>query len=201
MQTFLPYADFAESASVLDQKRLGKQRVETLQIFQALTGRRLVNTSKTIDTGRVRRKKIYIGEDELRAGEEIEEQDFEIIEVPVMKTITLPRSEWRIEHTHVGWDNHPATKMWTQQGAALLDYQTAICNEWTRRGYKDTCLEKTEFIFLDAVNYMEMGLGPKWLGREDIHASHRANLLRKDPEHYGQFGWTEEPMDGYIWPV
>ena len=37
MQTFLPYPDFAESASVLDRQRLGKQRVETLQVMKALT--------------------------------------------------------------------------------------------------------------------------------------------------------------------
>ncbi|OQO93760.1 cytoplasmic protein [Saccharomonospora piscinae] len=37
MQTFLPYPDFAESARVLDQRRLGKQRVETLQVLRALT--------------------------------------------------------------------------------------------------------------------------------------------------------------------
>ena len=37
MQTFLPYPDFAASAAVLDQRRLGKQRVETLQILRALT--------------------------------------------------------------------------------------------------------------------------------------------------------------------
>ena len=36
MQTFLPYASFAESAAVLDSPRLGKQRVETLQIARAL---------------------------------------------------------------------------------------------------------------------------------------------------------------------
>ncbi|MBG6217158.1 hypothetical protein IWX75_001612 [Arthrobacter sp. CAN_A6] len=36
MQTFLPYADFASSAAVLDQARLGKQRVETLQTLRAL---------------------------------------------------------------------------------------------------------------------------------------------------------------------
>lgn len=35
MQTFLPYADFKESARVLDYKRLGKQRVECKQIFKA----------------------------------------------------------------------------------------------------------------------------------------------------------------------
>ncbi|MEU8356139.1 MSMEG_6728 family protein [Nonomuraea sp. NPDC048882] len=37
MQTFLPYPDFAASAAVLDPLRLGKQRVETLQVLRALT--------------------------------------------------------------------------------------------------------------------------------------------------------------------
>lgn len=36
MQTFLPYADFNRTAQVLDRQRLGKQRVETLQIMKAL---------------------------------------------------------------------------------------------------------------------------------------------------------------------
>lgn len=38
MQTFLPYESFLESAKVLDRQRLGKQRVETYQILQTLTG-------------------------------------------------------------------------------------------------------------------------------------------------------------------
>ena len=38
MQTFLPYANFSESAKCLDYKRLGKQRVEVLQILNALYG-------------------------------------------------------------------------------------------------------------------------------------------------------------------
>jgi Pyrimidine dimer DNA glycosylase len=37
VQTFLPYPDFAASAAVLDSKRLGKQRVEALQVLRALT--------------------------------------------------------------------------------------------------------------------------------------------------------------------
>lgn len=36
MQTFLPLPDYQASAEVLDNKRLGKQRVETLQILKAL---------------------------------------------------------------------------------------------------------------------------------------------------------------------
>jgi len=38
MQTFLPYADFVDSAKVLDRQRLGKQRVEAYQILRTLRG-------------------------------------------------------------------------------------------------------------------------------------------------------------------
>ncbi|MEV6528694.1 MSMEG_6728 family protein [Streptomyces sp. NPDC051639] len=37
MQTFLPYPDFMQSAAVLDEARLGKQRVEALQVLRGLT--------------------------------------------------------------------------------------------------------------------------------------------------------------------
>lgn len=36
MQTFLPYSDFYKSAECLDYRRLGKQRVECLQILNVL---------------------------------------------------------------------------------------------------------------------------------------------------------------------
>lgn len=36
MQTFLPYADFKKTAKILDRQRLGKQRVECLQILKCL---------------------------------------------------------------------------------------------------------------------------------------------------------------------
>jgi hypothetical protein len=37
MQTFLPYPGFLDTARVLDAKRLGKQRAETIQVLRALT--------------------------------------------------------------------------------------------------------------------------------------------------------------------
>ncbi|MBC9731384.1 MSMEG_6728 family protein [Streptomyces sp. TRM68367] len=36
MQTFLPYSDFRASALILDRRRLGKQRVEALQVLRGL---------------------------------------------------------------------------------------------------------------------------------------------------------------------
>lgn len=42
---------------------------------------------------------------------------------------------------------------------------------------------------------------PPWLGRESFHASHRANLLRKDADWYSSFGWADSPLLPYEWPV
>jgi hypothetical protein len=42
---------------------------------------------------------------------------------------------------------------------------------------------------------------PLWLGDPAVHAGYRSNLLRKDPEHYGRFGWSEPPDLPYVWPV
>ena len=43
VNTFLPYANFSQSASVLDVKRLGKQRLEARQIIRILEGTQTTN--------------------------------------------------------------------------------------------------------------------------------------------------------------
>lgn len=135
MQTFLPYADFHHSASILDNRRLGKQRVETLQILNALT------------------------------------------------------------NPTYGWQSHPATRMWRGYVPALVHYGLAICDEWIRRGFNDTCTDKilahlpdTDVIF------------PDWLGSIPFHTSHQSNLLRKDPTHYSQYFTVPDDLP-YVWPV
>jgi hypothetical protein len=37
VQTFLPFPDFARSVAVLDSRRLGKQRAETIQVLRSIT--------------------------------------------------------------------------------------------------------------------------------------------------------------------
>ena len=48
------------------------------------------------------------------------------------------------------------------------------------------------------------GLLPSWVGDEELHLSHRSNLLAKDPEFYrGRFTelFGPEPDDlPYLWP-
>jgi len=132
MQTFLPYPDFHASARVLDNRRLGTQRVEAYQILRVLAG--------------------------------------------------LTR----------GWVNHPAVRMWRSFDIALCAYMNAMIHEWEARGYRNNMLHialPTEYDL------------PPWMGDPDFHASHRSNLLRKNPGHYCRY-WREEPdHQPYVWPV
>ena len=96
-----------------------------------------------------------------------------------------------------GWQNHPATRMWAGYIPALAIYGEAMCDEWIRRGYNDNLRS----FFSERADYPAQVQLPPWLGREDIHSSHRARLLEKFPEHYSAFGWSEVPSaDGYVWP-
>lgn len=97
--------------------------------------------------------------------------------------------------TH-GWANHPAAKMWRGHERALCDYAIAICEEWIARGYKDAQLE----WFKNERRSLPRTGSPPWLGALAFHASHRSNLLRKDPEWYGRFGWGEPATLNYVWP-
>jgi hypothetical protein len=88
--------------------------------------------------------------------------------------------------------------MWYGSEHLLMDYQFAICNEWTDRGYKDTCLSKT----LAVCSEIQDGfLKPWWLGDDRLHSSHRSNLLRKDYGYYSKFGWDEPDNIEYFWPT
>ena len=133
MQTFLAYPDFHRALSCLDNKRLGKQRLET-------------------DT--------------------------------ILKTL-LDQSE--------GWKNHPAVKMWRGYENALIEYFNINLEIWMKRDFKNS-YEYKEFIEEKTFD------DPPWLGNEEFHASHRSNLLRKNFDHYSQFGWTESNDLPYIWP-
>ena len=103
--------------------------------------------------------------------------------------------------TSGGWVNHPATKMWRGHEVELCTYGMAMCEEWIRRGYKDSLLP----FFIQALDgYLFAGYTedcPAWLGEDEVHSSHRSNLLRKDAEFYKQYGWTESDDMPYVWPV
>jgi hypothetical protein len=99
-----------------------------------------------------------------------------------------------------GWVNHPATKMWRGHDLALALYRDEMIKEWIRRGYKNTMPMALDYTIENVVDEAKSNI-PSWFGDESFHASHRSNLLRKDPIFYGKYGWTEPADLPYIWPV
>jgi len=89
-----------------------------------------------------------------------------------------------------GWLNHPARLMWIGYTPALRNYLAVFIDEWVCRGYRNTMVIPP---------YEESATLPHWFGSEAFHASHRANLIRKDT-FYRKWGWTESPDMPYIWP-
>lgn len=102
--------------------------------------------------------------------------------------MTLIRGNWR---------HHPASKMWQPYIYHLGLYLLACYEELINRGLH---YPKHEIEIRNIMKNHE-NVVPIWLGRQDFHASHRSNLLRKDPLWYGQFGWTEPNNLPYVWPV
>ena len=122
---------------VIDNKRLGKQRVEAMQLLNVLS-----------------------------------------------------------DSTKKGWRNHPATKMWRGYERALCTYTLACCAEWSSRGFKDTVADN---IRARIDQFPDTGM-PHWIGDPAFHAAHRSSLLKKDPEFYGRYGWSEPDDLPYVWP-
>ena len=90
------------------------------------------------------------------------------------------------------WKNHPIVRMWRRYDKALALYHNIAIKEWIKRGYKNNM---PKISIQGKIQY------PFWLGNSDFHASHRSNLLRKNPEYYSKFGWKESDNLSYVWPV
>lgn len=88
------------------------------------------------------------------------------------------------------WENHPAVKMWKGNIDSLKLYYNVMLREWINRGYKNNM---TFYYDVPCIVYP-----PAWL-TDEFCSRHRAALLAKDPKHYSQFGWSEEPKIDYLW--
>ena len=100
------------------------------------------------------------------------------------------------------WRNHPAVRMWQGHELCLAEYAEIMCIEWRRRGFNDSLLSQFQAVVGQLTEpSLFTSHAPNWIGYDRLHASHRSNLLRKDPQHYGQFGWQEPADMPYWWPV
>jgi hypothetical protein len=88
--------------------------------------------------------------------------------------------------------NHPIHKMWGGKYIrALRVYHNVILSECLRRGI-NTQIEPLPKVRCPVIY-------PDFIGNREFHDAHRSNLLRKDPEHYGKFGWNVPNDLNYIW--
>ncbi|BBN02047.1 hypothetical protein MPTK1_2g12340 [Marchantia polymorpha subsp. ruderalis] len=177
LNTFLPYPSLERSIQCLDKRRLGKQRVEAMQILNVISD----------DPPPVN--------GDLLAKPPPKELVKPLVHELLVVASTAPKSVDGAKGKRRGWVNAPVVRMWRGYSDALACYYNICLAEWERRGCRNILLQPIE-LPADSAPIM-----PPWFGDDAIHASHRSNLLRKEPEHYGQFGWTEPDSLPYIWPV
>jgi hypothetical protein len=137
MQTFMQHQSYKLVAQELDDKRLGKQRVEAYQIVKALRG-------DYADSG--------------------------------------------------AWENHPATVMWRGYEHQLGWYGFYICEEWIKRGHKDSLIQH----FIKLIESSPSTSLPWWVTNSILNLTHQSNLKRKDSKHYQYNIPNDMP---YIWPL
>lgn len=96
-----------------------------------------------------------------------------------------------------GWKNHSVSKMWKNHKYALCEY--ALVGLYVLRTERNRPYPHWEQWFAEKQKTFENTGLPAIIGREDFHDSHKSNLLRKDPEYYGQFGWNVPDNLEYVW--
>ena len=99
-----------------------------------------------------------------------------------------------------GWPHHPASKMWRGYEYSLCMYGKSLAFGLVCNGKEKTGWKWFDYYINRSKDYPDTG-DPPWMGREDVHASHRSNLLRKNFAWYSQWGWSESPDLPYVWPV
>jgi hypothetical protein len=93
----------------------------------------------------------------------------------------------------IGFSSHPATLMWRGYTNALKIYFNLCVEEWINRGYKNT-------MDIYEVDYYQF---PQFVTFEPFILSHKAALLRKNPEYYKDLMCDDvKPYMtlGYLWP-
>lgn len=105
-----------------------------------------------------------------------------------------------VQYSTGGYPAHPATLMWKGYERQLSLYACSCIAEMRRRG--STAMKVYENMFNQCARLFPSNGKPAWLGDDRMHASHRSQLLKKDPEYYGQWGWIEKPgAIDYWWPT
>jgi hypothetical protein len=113
--------------------------------------------------------------------------------------------------------------MWKRYGLSLTTHTLILCDEMRARGFNEglrdivlarVCdvagvsvetLEATchqDVLESDVVQEISgRRMLPFWFGRNEVHLSHQAELLRRNPPWYQQFRWAADKHTELVWPV
>jgi hypothetical protein len=150
---------FKLTVGTLDNRRLGKQRVEGRQIYTILYK---VETFCLQGYFPPPKCGIHATHDEDAAEAYIERCTWYQTILPIAR---------KIPNAKLGFSNHPAVKMWLGYRHALGLYINSCIIEWHERGFKNNIL------FLEEPQNLVM---PWWANFEGLVRSHCAALLNKE---------------------
>jgi hypothetical protein len=193
VNTFLVDEDFRESAKKLDNRRLGKQRVEAYQILNLIENIRILSNQcgircmgdfqefvREIKKWYQKKPFVYIlsGDfliEHLKQGDEHEEWN--------KNKITVETGERVIK---MGFCNHPIVEMWFGYEDALKEYIDCHIDEWMARGYKNTMKRYG----------VKGGEKPVWCGWKKFHDNHKGALINKEVDREEKI-WYQK-MDDFV---
>ena len=188
-------AVFEQSARDLDYKRIGKQRVEAMQILHILVGIRICAmfyqrvfdpTHETVESYTRSIVQLFKQRPFLLIIDN-DCQNYTIYDaVPDGDKFPAPLGHWIFRP---GYANHPAVRMWFGYEDALKEYTNVMIENFISRGYKNNMHRYTLPCQIDY---------PPWLSDPLTVGTHRAALLKKDPVFYGPiFGSLDQIVQEY----
>ena len=210
VNTFLVSRNFQESAKILDYRRLGKQRVEAMQILNILLDIEIIKSH-------LFKKKIFTFPFPETFVEQCNwykdlKKSYSSLKYKLYTknginedNIIQKEKEEGFRLVLGGFSSHPAVFAWLGCTEALKYYINVHIEEWISRGYKNNM--KIYEINTNELKY------PWWVDCEPIRFSHIAALLNKERDR-NENEWyvkiknkdfinvegSEFMMYGYIWP-
>jgi hypothetical protein len=196
VNTFLVHSDFKTSAKMLDNRRLGKQRVEAYQILNLIENIRILSNQSGIkcmgDFQEFVReiKKWYHKQPFVY----ILCENFLIEHTKTDEPIKLEKNERLIK---MGFCNHPIVEMWFGYEDALKEYIDCHINEWIERGYKNN-MKRYE---------VKSKQRPFWCDWKDFHDNHKGALINKEIDRNEKIWYqkmedfvrVKDEYEDYIW--
>lgn len=108
----------------------------------------------------------------------------------------------RVQGRIIGYSAHPYVSLWSKNIGALMLYHDCMVMEYHRRAIDNGQRPKMQQILARDYGQKpflpESAAMPAWLGRWELHSSHRAWMKFTWPDRYEKF--PEEPGDAIWFP-